>query len=137
MLRLHSYKSSRKRLTCVRDSHPIPLFSWNKNACPLRIQSRSRICHKSNNRQRNVFSFVTFIVSDYDKLCQPTPLYRICITGVWLSASVCDNPHCIGVSPELPDLFVIPYTFIQLRILYFFKLNTNLLLNPAAGLFRR
>ena len=40
----------------VRDSHPIPLFSWNKNACPFGTAGAasprlrpfgSRICHKS------------------------------------------------------------------------------------------
>ena len=35
----------------VRDSHPIPLFSWNKNACPkiLNCLFGSRICHKACN----------------------------------------------------------------------------------------
>ena len=39
-LRFHSYKSGRSGLTRVRDFHPIPLFSENKNACPIRFPNR-------------------------------------------------------------------------------------------------
>ena len=38
-LRSYSYKSGRN-LTRVRDFHPIPLFSENKNACPIRFPDR-------------------------------------------------------------------------------------------------